>query len=188
MSDFIVRDWETASKRLAEAGLKIVFSGHYHTQDIALARFGDDRFLFDVETGSILTYPCPLRFIEMEGSRLAIRSLSMADIPDRRDSVREEALSAFAAGIRPRAMRMMTGLAIPPETAAEWVPRVVDAYLAHTVGDEAPGDGEKAVLARLAAHDLPALKLVGQYLEALWTNAPPPDNNLTIDLEDGSFA
>jgi hypothetical protein len=188
MSDFIVRDWETASKRLAEAGLKIVFSGHYHTQDVALARFGDDRFLFDVETGSILTYPCPLRFIEMEGSRLAIRSLSMADIPDRRDSVREEALSAFAAGIRPRAMRMMTGLAIPPETAAEWVPRVVDAYLAHTVGDEAPGDGEKAVLARLAAHDLPALKLVGQYLEALWTNAPPPDNNLTIDLEDGSFA
>jgi hypothetical protein len=188
MSDFIVRDWETTSRRLAEAGLKIVFSGHYHTQDVALARFGDDRFLFDVETGSILTFPCPLRFVDMEGSRLAIRSLNMADIPDRRDSVREEALAAFAAGIRPRAMRLMTGHGIPPETAEEWVPHVVDAYLAHTAGDEAPGDDEKAVLERLAGHDLPGLKMAGQYLEALWTNSPPPDNNVTIDLEDGSFA
>ncbi len=188
MADFLVSDWARQSRRLAEAGLKIIFSGHYHTQDVALARFEDGRFLFDVETGSPLTYPCPVRFVDIEGSEVRIRSTSLADIPDRTDGLRKEAFGAFEAGIRNRAMGMLSHRGIPREAAAEWIPHVVDAYLAHTVGDEEPGDREKAVLASLAGHELPALRMVGQYLEALWTNVPPPDNNLTIDLEDGSFA
>jgi hypothetical protein len=56
------------------------------------------------------------------------------------------------------------------------------------VGDESPGPEQKAALRRLAGQGHPALAAVGTFLEALWTNAPPPDNDVTIDLEDGSFA
>ncbi len=188
MADFLVADWERESRRLAEAGLRLVFTGHYHTQDIALARFDEGRFLFDVETGSPLTHPCPVRFVDIEGSEVRIRTIGLADIPDRTDGLRKEAFEAFEAGIGNRALGMLSHRGIPREAAAEWIPHIVDAYLAHTVGDEAPGDKEKAVLARLAGHEIPALRMVGQYLEALWTNVPPPDNNLTINLEDGSFA
>jgi len=135
-----------------------------------------------------LTFPCPIRFVDLEGSRLKIRTVNLADIPERGDSLREESLRAFEQGIRTRAISMMTARGLTPEEALAWSPHVIEAYLAHTVGDEKSGPKQKAVLERLAGHGLPALGAIGRYLEALWTNAPPPDNNLTIDLEDGSFA
>lgn len=188
MADFVVADWQAQSKRLAEAGLKVVFTGHYHTQDIALARFDGGRHLFDIETGSTLTYPCPIRFADLEGTKLKVRTVNLAGLPGRVDPLREESLRAFEMGIGNRAVGMMTARGLTPEAAFKWSPYAVEAYLAHTVGDESPGPEQKAALRRLAGQGHPALAAVGTFLEALWTNAPPPDNDVTIDLEDGSFA
>lgn len=41
--------------------MKVVFTGHYHVQDIAQAQTPSGP-IFDVETGSAVTFPSPIRF------------------------------------------------------------------------------------------------------------------------------
>jgi 3',5'-cyclic AMP phosphodiesterase CpdA len=44
---------------LRSAGVRLVFTGHLHAQDIA-----DDRGVYDITTGSIVSYPHPYRILE----------------------------------------------------------------------------------------------------------------------------
>jgi len=56
------------------AGVRVMFTGHFHASDISRV---DDRLgnhLYDVETGSILTYPCPYRIMELSGNKLTIQT------------------------------------------------------------------------------------------------------------------
>ena len=46
---------------LADGGVKYVFTGHGHANDIAQAQTGTGNRLFDIETGSLITYPLAWR-------------------------------------------------------------------------------------------------------------------------------
>ena len=61
--EYVVDDWETVSESLAVQGFNLMFTGHYHAQDAVKSNFDDGSYLFDVETGSLVTYPCPMRFV-----------------------------------------------------------------------------------------------------------------------------
>ena len=47
-----------------DAGIQVVFTGHFHANDIAKTSDTRGNYLYDVETGSPVTYPCPYRIIE----------------------------------------------------------------------------------------------------------------------------
>ena len=49
-------------KALMEAGVRVVFTGHFHIQDVA-KDYNETRTdsIYDVSTGSTVTYPCPFR-------------------------------------------------------------------------------------------------------------------------------
>ena len=66
--DFLVDNYKEAGIRYAKAGIKHVFTGHVHANDIAQLQnidYGKDFELNDIETGSTATYPCPFRFITL---------------------------------------------------------------------------------------------------------------------------
>ena len=66
--DFLVDNYKEAGIRYAKAGIKHVFTGHVHANDIAQLQntdYGKDYELNDIETGSMVTYPCPFRFITL---------------------------------------------------------------------------------------------------------------------------
>src|SRR4030042_4968758 len=55
--EYIIDDFPAASKLLAMYNARIVFTGHYHAQDITVARWAEpNKFVFDIETGSLVTY------------------------------------------------------------------------------------------------------------------------------------
>ena len=63
--DYVIQNWPTVSATLAQAGLPLVFTGHYHAQDVTQQTSGlnnenSSPFIFDAETGSLLTYPLSL--------------------------------------------------------------------------------------------------------------------------------
>ncbi|MDX2099744.1 MAG: metallophosphoesterase [Leptolyngbyaceae cyanobacterium bins.59] len=67
---------------LQEAGVKLVFTGHLHVQDIA-----QRRGVYDITTGSLVSYPHPyrvLRFTQEEGARprLEVESHRVEAVPD----------------------------------------------------------------------------------------------------------
>jgi len=65
---YLIKDYKYISKMLAAYGVRIVFTGHYHAQDIAYMDYGDKGFLYDIETGSMVTYPCPVRYIGIDNT------------------------------------------------------------------------------------------------------------------------
>jgi len=71
---YILDNSAELQRTLLLAGVKVVFTGHFHASDISRV---DDRFgnhLYDVETGSIVTYPCPYRIMELSGNTLTIQT------------------------------------------------------------------------------------------------------------------
>lgn len=62
LSEYLVDNNKEVSTELTEAGLKFMFTGHMHANDIAKFNAGSG-FIYDIETGSTVTYPCPMRFI-----------------------------------------------------------------------------------------------------------------------------
>lgn len=77
---YLVDDFEQVQESFLEAGLNIVFTGHFHASDIAKTQDEKGNFLYDVETGSIVTYPCPYRIINMVDNQLDIQTKKIDEI------------------------------------------------------------------------------------------------------------
>ena len=64
-SDYLLSDYKYIGKMLASYDVRLSFTGHYHAQDITLSDFNKDGFLYDIETGSLVTAPCPIRYLSL---------------------------------------------------------------------------------------------------------------------------
>ena len=66
VSTAVVGNYETVRNTLADAGIRVVFTGHFHTSDIAKDWNADmTREIYDVNTGSLISYPCDYREVTM---------------------------------------------------------------------------------------------------------------------------
>lgn len=65
---YLVNGYERIAQEYADAGMSVVFTGHSHAVDIASATTVAGNTIYDIETGSGLTYPSPLRFVELRRS------------------------------------------------------------------------------------------------------------------------
>lgn len=65
MPMYLVKDYDRIATEYADAGMNVVFTGHMHASDISVLTTKNGNTLYDVETGSALTYPSPMRFVEM---------------------------------------------------------------------------------------------------------------------------
>ena len=62
---YLVNDYERIAQEYADAGMSAVFTGHMHAIDIAAMTTAAGNTFYDIETGSALTYPCPVRFVDL---------------------------------------------------------------------------------------------------------------------------
>ncbi|HIK36454.1 MAG: metallophosphoesterase [Geminocystis sp.] len=61
---------------LRKYGVRFVFTGHLHIQDIA-----EDTGIYDITTGSLITYPHPYRILQLTDDRLKINSYKITHLP-----------------------------------------------------------------------------------------------------------
>ena len=64
LPEYIISEWQNVSAALADYGLNVVFTGHFHSQDVTKIT-SSKGFAFDIETGSTVTYPCPYRMVTL---------------------------------------------------------------------------------------------------------------------------
>ena len=62
---YLVNGYERIAQEYADAGMSAVFTGHMHAVDIAAMTTKAGNTFYDIETGSALTYPCPVRFVDL---------------------------------------------------------------------------------------------------------------------------
>lgn len=73
-SPYLVDNFEWVQQSFMEAGLNVVFTGHFHASDIARIEDEKGNYLYDIETGSAVTYPCPYRVIDLSNNHLDIQT------------------------------------------------------------------------------------------------------------------
>ncbi|WP_419660786.1 choice-of-anchor I family protein [Desulfosarcina variabilis] len=185
-ADYVIDDWQTVSATLANAGLQMVFTGHYHANDITETTTDDGLpTLFDIETGSLVTYPCPVRFVSVTQTGAAIHTeyISKIDYDTGDVSFPEYAENFLYEGLLGIAQYTLTNqYGLPEAQTTALAPYVADAFAAHYIGDETPDAATLAFIQGLLSDSDATVQFLGQSLYSLWTDLPPADANTFLDL------
>lgn len=206
---FVVDNYTALQENFSSLGLQVMFTGHFHAQDLAGQYFTNNKYILDIGTGSLVNYPVPIRFVQVTADRkhLNITSTTVSSINyDLKGAANFQtyALNAMYTGLREMFLQLATGVLVgqgyssdtaaklAAEMAAKQVaPNVtvsdlfVKAALAHYHGDESLYATTKAMIQDLTSSGDPATKLMGQNMLSMSTDIPPADNKVTIDLLTG---
>jgi len=180
--DYLINDYTGFGKFLASWNVRLAFTGHYHAQDITLGSFGD-RFLYDVETGSLVTAPCPIRYVQIKNNTLQISSDTIVDkihpgsdfAADGRDFVKRT--------VKLEALGVLKNYFVSGSDADYIAEAVGSAFYAHYSGDEDPALRPPFDQGRLGFWGRFIYSQEKYAVDGLWTDLWPADNNVTLGLE-----
>lgn len=66
MKDYLVDNYETVRETYGDSGVSCVFTGHMHANDIAEYTTAQGNKVYDIETGSLVTYPSLFRSVTIQ--------------------------------------------------------------------------------------------------------------------------
>lgn len=179
-ANYLVDEWRHHADILADAGLQVVFTGHFHANDVTLFTSGNGSKLYDVETGSLAQYPFPYRLMELDGSNLTINSFfvdSLPGIPQLGNKYRTKLEEISERVIKSRINNM--NMPMPVQLKENLTQLLVQMSLHHVAGDEKPDSSMLRLIDNLAL-------IMGDEdfdMDSFSLDFPPSDNNLTIVLE-----
>ena len=189
---FVVDSSAAVSQTLMNSGLRIMFTGHFHATDIVKKTAGTE-FIYDIETGSPLVYPCAYRRITyIKDSALIISTDSVTHtsypIPW------GETFLHYAKYKTQRNMDSLvtidysSALQCPYKIARIFSPRIRNAWMAHMAGDERLFDTREldsidTTIVRLGKKQFSWLRPL---CLTLWNDLPPTDKSLMICLKSGA--
>ena len=178
---YVVDNYQMIVDTLMQAGLRVIFTGHYHAQDISSYTYKGNT-LFDIETGSLVTPPIPYRMVTINNDKLDVRSTTISSIgvsfPDGEDyaAYANQFLSGHLDNYFYSYLTTLFGA--PPSLATFAAPLFRNGIMAHFAGDEhMPGD-QLAVINQLAGY---SPQLAG-IVTTLWTDTGVMDNNTTVQI------
>ncbi len=179
--EFLIADNDYVSKVLQDLGVRVIFTGHFHANDVAT-----DGSLSDVQTGSTVSYPHPYRIINVHGNIMDIRTAHVTALTSmRRQGVNLDRKSrSFVVD----AISSMTIKYIPnntPKATRKAVNSLLaEAAIMHLRGDEQPTTAwekkEQRLIQALNHISSQLAAFVDQTAKSLTTDTPTPDNNLSL--------
>jgi 3',5'-cyclic AMP phosphodiesterase CpdA len=185
-AEYLLEDYPAAGKALADAGLRIVFTGHFHANDAVVQDYGASR-LYDVETGSLVTFPSPYRVIHLD---VPTKTFDITTRHVLATASHPTDFPAYAQQFLHSGMMVLTvwQLTNPPfaldvGTATALAPLVAGGMEAHYAGDEVAPAAVTAQIQGLLASPDPRAQGLGFALQGLWTDLPPADNDVSITVE-----
>lgn len=184
---YIVNNAEETADLFAAYGVRMVFTGHFHAQDITLMKQKDgERFVYDIETGSFVTYPCPFRVVSInKGQQARIESRVIGSIPSMRQGFRKFARDYVFGGTVGMADKALKGYKVSKKDMKVLSPMVAEAYVVHLTGDEKKP--EKMFPEGLGLMGKVVLKFQGNLIKGWYTDLPPVDGRIVIDLKTGGW-
>lgn len=185
VDDYLVDDYEDIGNILSSYGAGVVFTGHFHSQDITV-KYYKNRYLFDIETGSLVTFPVPYRIVSIDNKKqnMIINTKYIKKIKHFKNFykyARDFCLKSNEHLFFDKFRKYL----ISKEDSKKLSKVYGRALLEHYQGDE-----EKVV-----NFDVKNLGLIGsfayffnrKFAESLLEDLPPGDNNIIIDLKDGTI-
>ena len=178
--DFLLDDYKYVGRFYSSYGVRLAFTGHYHALDISLENNSKDGFIYDIETGSLSTPPCPIRFCTIASGSLTVKTVGILDSLGA-DAV-QPALVFVRKTIYAEAYKTLKKYYVSDKDADYIATIVTDAFMAHYNGDE---DQTKRIAIDKSRLNLWSRFILSQYqyaVDGLWQDLPPVDNSVTINL------
>ncbi|MFP3919118.1 DUF6359 domain-containing protein [Lysinibacillus telephonicus] len=205
---YVIEDWQKVSETLANAGLNIVFTGHFHAQDAVSKTTAAGNTIYDIETGSLVTYPSPYRNIEIANGKIHVDTVTVDEInfntngkefPEYAREFLEKGMETLVPSTLAQMIRQQQPN-LTEEQALQYAQALVDTQLApqldpsitvgslitdaliqHYVGDETLSPQNQQILQGMTSSDDPMVKMLGNAILSL-LNDPSQDNSFVIDL------
>jgi hypothetical protein len=178
-SDYLIEDWKNKADSLADAGLNIIFTGHFHSNDITLQKSPSGNILYDIETASLSQYPFAYRIMNLTDSTLSINTRFITSIPTN-PNLESDYRNKLEALTNRVAENRLNNLGVPMPSNIKDILKemIVKLYIAHVKGDETPDNEMLEIIESFA-------NLLGNEVqdEDYKFDFPPEDNNLIIKLE-----
>ncbi len=186
---YLVHDHQNVAAMLAAYGVELIFTGHFHAQDVTARHFGDwQRTLYDIETGSIVTAPCPYRIVRIGADQKAhIESRFITAIEGRETDFQAYAAEYVYQGTIRLADTALAKYGVTGQDRDRLAPQISRAYATHLRGDEARPQ-KMLNPAGCGWWTRLVVKFQRDLIEGWYTDLPPADNHLTIDLAPGPAA
>lgn len=178
-SEYLIEEWKNKADSLADAGLNIIFTGHFHSNDVTLHKSPSGKTVYDIETASISQYPFAYRIITLTNSALYIDTKFVTSIPNNPnlESEYKEKLEAITNIVAENRLNNI-GVTMPPNIKNIIRDMIVKLYLAHVKGDEEVDRDMLEMIETLSS-------LLGNEVqeEDFTFDFPPEDNKLIIKFE-----
>jgi 3',5'-cyclic AMP phosphodiesterase CpdA len=181
---YVIDNPQDNALALMNAGVRFIFTGHYHANDITELTSGE-KTLFDVETGSLVTPLSPYRIITLDGNYMNIRTKRVTSVncalPGGLDFLTYSNL--FLSGHLDGYFNyvLQNNYGIPEDLAGVVAPFLRNASMAHFAGDEEISPEERYKIDMLVAGGAPAF--LTDALTSFWTDLPTEDNNIQLRLK-----
>jgi len=188
--EYVIENYQAVSRLLVAYNVRLALTGHFHAQDITEKTWPDiNKFLFDVEIGSLVTYPCPYSLINIDSSqKAAIRTVRIQSIVSHPQDFQGYAGAQLENGVTAAAASMIAAYSVDGPEAQKLAAQVASAVDAHLAGDEKLPDGQEAIQKNgLSLRAWLGVQFRKDLVDSLWRDLPPPDNNVTLDLKTGGW-
>ena len=185
-TEYVIDDWDNISTQFADLGLKAVFTGHFHAQDIIKKTTAAGNSIYDIETGSVVTWPCPYRIARLQTDSILVLSGKRVEEIDYNTgslTFQQYALQDLESGLPPTIIYLLTS---PPynisQSMAETVePAFTETLIAHYNGNEGnPSSNTQFVMFLL---NISGYGYITQALQSVWNDAAPDDWNTSANLQ-----
>lgn len=137
LPDYLIDNWKSNAQLLADNGLKIIFTGHFHSNDVTLLTSPSGNTIYDIETGSLAGYPFPFRLMTLSDNVLKIETKLVESILGK-PCIQKKYLQKTEELTRRIAQSKINSLALPIPLNMEeaLVDLLVKMQLLHLKGDE----------------------------------------------------
>lgn len=179
---YVIDNRKQVRALLRRGGVKLVFTGHAHAQDIT--RRGE---VYDVETGSLVSYPNSHREAVIRGGRMSVSTRLIEDVPFGfpGDDFQAYSRRCTSNGFR-RIVRDMVGVELPDSLMEVVVTSGVEGLCAHYEGNEVMTPEVKKQVSETARAVSEYSKKWGliyrRLLHSLWSDPNSDDYSLVLDL------
>jgi len=179
--DYLIQDFANFGNFLASWNVRFIFTGHYHAQDITRGEY-NGKVIYDIETGSLITAPCPIRYVEIKNNSLSIRTDT---IVDKLYPGTEFALNVAAfvkKTVMLEAANVLRKYKVSEKDIAIISNAVGDAFNAHYSGDENTSLRPVIDKSKLGLWGRFVLGQQQYVIDGLWADLNPEDNNIKLQF------
>jgi len=177
--EYIIEDWRRLAPLFADMGIKAIFTGHFHANDITEYVSPSGNKIYDIETGSLAAYAFPYRFVELspDGMKISTKNITSTsnrpDLAENSKVMMEKTAKQLAIG-----KLNSKGMKFPPETTGLISDIIAKVFVKHLEGDETVDKELEQLLQQLAKQlDSPI-----DITQLSKLDFEPADNNVEISF------